>query len=57
MRLVTSHDIPDGLMAIRRRWTYADTLEAHLALDALEEAREIMRREAERNAKRRAKGK
>jgi hypothetical protein len=41
-----SPDIPDGLVDIRRRWSFADTLEAHLALDAVEEAREAMRPES-----------
>jgi hypothetical protein len=52
MRLATSSDLPDGLITIRRDYSYADTLEAHLALDALEEARDILHREAARKAKR-----
>lgn len=32
-------DIPDGLADIRRQWTFVDLLEAHIALDAVEDLR------------------
>lgn len=51
MRLVTSPDISDGLITIRRRWSFADTLEAHMALDALDDSREAVDRHAKKNAK------
>jgi len=49
MRIVASDLIPDGLADVRYRWTFADTVEGHMALDVLEEAREQRRREAEVN--------
>lgn len=48
MRLVTSEVISDGLLDIRRRWSFADTLEAHMALDALDDSGEAARRHAEK---------
>lgn len=56
MRLVTSPDISDGLITIRRRWSFGDTLEAHMALDALDDSGEAVRRHAEKNSKRKTKG-
>lgn len=47
-RLVLSEDIPDGLIAIRSQWSFRDTLEGHLALDALDEGRESARKAAEK---------
>lgn len=37
MRIILDPRIPDGLTDVRRSWTYAETLEAHIALDALDE--------------------
>ena len=42
-RLVASDFLTDGLSEIRHAWTFPDTLEAHLALDALEEVRDYYR--------------
>jgi len=52
-RLVQSPDVPDGLYVIRRYWTYADTLEAHQAQDALEDMREAQADHDRAAAKRR----
>lgn len=56
-RLVVSQDIPDGLATITRDWSFADTLDGHLALDALEEVRAAhQEREREKaESKRRSK--
>jgi len=35
-RLVGDSRIPDGMAQIKREWSFADTLEAHLFLDALD---------------------
>ncbi len=37
MRLALDQRLPDGLADVRQRWSFADTLEAHIALDALDE--------------------
>ncbi len=42
MRIATSHDISDGLFDVRYRWSFRDLLEAHHALDAIEEIRETL---------------
>ena len=42
MRPATSPDIPDGLYTVRNLWTFRDLYEAHVALDALDEIREIL---------------
>ena len=45
-RVVLSSDVPDGLADIRQRWSFADVFEAHLALDAIEELRELEQEKA-----------
>ena len=52
-RLVVSTDIPDGLAVILREWSFADTLDAHLVLDSLEEVRDVQRAEARERAEQR----
>jgi len=47
-RPVLSTRIPDGLDTVRRRWTMPDLLDAHLALDTLDEIDAIERERAER---------
>jgi hypothetical protein len=42
-RVIASPDIPDGLVEVRRQWTFADLIEAHVFLDAMEKIREIER--------------
>jgi hypothetical protein len=42
MRPATSPDLPDGLFDVRHRWTFRDLYEAHVALDALDDIREIL---------------
>ena len=42
MRPATSPDLPDGLYTVRHLWQFRDLYEAHLALDALEDIREIL---------------
>lgn len=39
-RVVTHGRIPDGFADIRTRWTFADLLESHFALDALDDMAE-----------------
>jgi hypothetical protein len=46
--VIRSPDIPDGLADVRQRWTFADLLEAHMYLDALEDTREIEKARRER---------
>ena len=52
-RVTTSKDIPDGLSDIRRHWSFRDLLDAHITLDTLEGARDVIRKEAEAEAARR----
>lgn len=52
MRIVVDPRIPDGLADIRRSWSFAETLEAHLTLDALDVIEAHQRRQAD--AQRRA---
>lgn len=35
-RVVAHARVPDGLVDVRRRWSLADLLDAHLALDAID---------------------
>ena len=42
MRIATSSDITDGLFDVRYRWSFSDLLEAHIALDAIEEIRDLL---------------
>lgn len=36
MRVVVDPRIPDGLADVTQRWTFADLLQAHFTLDALD---------------------
>jgi len=47
-RLATSSDIPEGIVEIRRSYSFRDALHAHLVLDAL---RDIRRRARPRKRK------
>lgn len=42
-RIATSGRYSDGLMAVRYEWSFADQLEAHVMLDALDEIRALQR--------------
>lgn len=42
-RAIRSPDVPDGLLEIRRHWTFDELLETHRALDALDAIAEIQR--------------
>jgi hypothetical protein len=41
-RLVVSPDVRASLPEVRYQWAFADVLEAHVVLDALEKARQAM---------------
>ncbi len=36
MRIVTSPDFPDGLVTIRREWSFRDLYESHLVQDYID---------------------
>ena len=48
-RVVRDERIPDGLMAVRRDWTFVNLLEAHMFLDAANDLFEIDEAEREHN--------